>query len=127
VTTERRYVAFLKADAATEAGVSPSHALLAEMLGLMSEIAAEGALVAGDGLKPSAHGARIVSSQGKVRVIDGPFAETKELVAGVGVYRTSSVARVIEWARRMLEIHLRGTRGAAGEVEIRELVDLLEA
>jgi hypothetical protein len=119
----QRYALLLKADACTEAGLVPTRALIVEMGGLMKEIAAEGALLAGEGLKPSAHGARVERARDKIRVIDGPFAEAKELVAGFSVCRASSKAQVVDWARRMLEIHVRGTGMGAGQVEIREIFE----
>jgi len=94
----------LKADPLTEAGAPPNERLLSEMGGLMQEITAAGAMLAGDGLKPSSEGARVFYSGDQRRVLDGPFTESKELIAGYSIVQTESKQQAIDWARRMLEM-----------------------
>ena len=114
----------LKADPLTEAGAPPNERLLSEMGGLMQEITAAGAMLAGDGLKPSSEGARVFYSGDQRRVLDGPFTESKELIAGYSIVQTESKQQAIDWARRMLEIHVRGTGQDSGEVEVREFFEI---
>ncbi len=95
-----RFMILRKADASTEAGVLPSKELLEVMGRYMEELAKAGVLLAGDGLQPTSKGARVKLERGKPRVIDGPFAETKELVAGFLILQVKSREEAIEWARR---------------------------
>ena len=120
----RRYLSFLKADKYTEAGGPATPELLAEMGGLMEEMMKAGVMLSGDGLKPSREGKRIVFEGEKRTVIDGPFAETKELIAGVCLMQTRTLAEALEWSRRMLEIHTRGVGLSDGECEVRALHEL---
>jgi hypothetical protein len=89
-----------KADAETEASVMPSEELLAAMGSYMEEMAKAGVLLAGDGLQPSSKGAKIRFSGGKPTVIDGPFAESKELIAGFSMIQVSSKEEALEWVKR---------------------------
>jgi hypothetical protein len=109
-----------KADAETEAGVMPSHELLAAMGAYMEELNAAGVLLAGEGLQGSDKGARIKFSGGKPTVIDGPFAEAKELIAGYAIIQVGSREEAIDWVKRWppLDGH--------GEVEL-ELRQIFEA
>ena len=120
----RRYLSLLKADAYTEAGCAATPELLAEMGGLMAEMTQRGVLLMGEGLKPSREGVRIVYEGKRTRVIDGPFAETKELIAGISLLQTRSLEEALEWSRRCLEIHLRGVGAREGEIEVRALFEL---
>jgi hypothetical protein len=120
----RRYLSFLKADKYTEAGDEPVAELLEEMGGLIEEMTKAGVMLSGDGLKPSREGKRIVYDGGKRTVVDGPFAETKELIAGVCLMQTRTLAEALDWSRRMLEIHARGVGLQDGEVEVRALFEL---
>ena len=95
-----RVMIIRKADKQTEAGVMPSEQLLAAMGQYMEEMAKAGVLLEGDGLHPSSKGARVKFSKGKPAVIDGPFAETKELIAGYSVVEVKTFAEAIEWAKR---------------------------
>ena len=95
-----RFMILRKADAGTEAGVMPSEELLAAMGKYMEELGTAGVLLDGDGLHPSAKGARVSFSGGTPTVIDGPFTETKELIAGYTVIQVKSMDEAIEWARR---------------------------
>ena len=93
-----------KATAETEAGVMPSQKLLDGMGALMREMAAAGVLLGGDGLKASAHGIRVGERNGKRVITDGPFAETKELLAGYAIVKVDSMADAVRWANRMLDL-----------------------
>jgi hypothetical protein len=119
-----RYMSLLKADAYTEGDDQATPALLTEMGALMEEMGEQGVLLSGDGLKPSREGARIQYDGKRPRVIDGPFTESKELVAGVCVLQTRTLAQAVEWSRRMLEIHMRGVGAKTGEVEVRPMFEL---
>src|ERR671934_1144279 len=95
-----RFMVLLKADANSEAGVMPNEQLLAEMTRYNEELAKAGVLLAGDGLWPSSKGARVRFSGTKRTVIDGPFSETKELVAGYWLWEVKSMDEAIEWVKR---------------------------
>jgi hypothetical protein len=95
-----RFMILRRADANTEAGVMPSEELLAAMGAYMEELGAAGVLLDGDGLHPSAKGARVSFSGGTPTVTDGPFTETKELIAGYTIIQVKSLDEAIEWARR---------------------------
>jgi hypothetical protein len=90
----------VKANADTEAGVMPSEELLREMGNYNEELVKAGVMLAGEGLHPSSKGARIGFSGNKRTVIDGPFPETKELIAGFWLWRVKSLQEAIEWAKR---------------------------
>jgi hypothetical protein len=95
-----RFMLLLKADKNTEAGVLPSTELLAAMGKYNEELVKAGVMLAGEGLQPSSKGARVKFSGKKRTVIDGPFAETKELVAGFWLIQVKSKAEAIEWVKR---------------------------
>jgi hypothetical protein len=90
----------VKATKNSEAGVMPSEKLLAEMGKFNEELVKAGVMLAGEGLHPSSKGKRIVFSGGKKSVIDGPFAETKELIAGFWLWQVKSMEEALEWVRR---------------------------
>jgi len=90
----------VKADRNTEAGVLPSEQLLTAMGKYNEELATAGVLLAAEGLQPSSKGARVKFSGAKRAVIDGPFAETKELIAGFWLIQVKSKAEAIEWVKR---------------------------
>ena len=95
-----RFMVMVKATEETEAGVLPDEKILTEMGKFNEELVKAGVMLAGDGLQPSSKGAR-VTFKGKERVVvDGPFAETKELIAGFWILQCRSKAEVIEWMRR---------------------------
>jgi len=96
-----RFMLLVKADKNTEAGVLPSKELVAAMGQFNEEMVTAGVLLAAEGLHPSSKGARLTFSGGKRTVIDGPFAETKELVAGFWIIQVKSKAEAIEWASRV--------------------------
>jgi len=95
-----RFMILLKADKTTEAGVLPDEKLLTEMGKYNEELVKAGVLLAGVGLQPSSKGARVKFSGSKRTVIDGPFAETKELVAGFWLWKVKSKAEAIDWLKR---------------------------
>lgn len=99
-----RYMLMFKPDKDPEPGISPCKQHLPEMAKLMGELKQSGILVATEGLLPSETGARIRSSGGEVRVLDGPFAEAKEVVAGFAIVNVNSKPQAVELAKRFLEI-----------------------
>src|SRR6185295_14126915 len=95
-----RFMAIVKADKNSEAGVLPDQKLLTEMTRFNEELSKAGVLLAGEGLHPSSKGARVRFSGDKRTVIDGPFAETKELVAGFWLLQVKNKEEAIEWIKR---------------------------
>jgi len=95
-----RFMVMVKATKDSEAGVLPDQRLLADMGKFNEELAKAGVLLAGEGLQPSSKGARVRFSGAKRTVIDGPFAETKELVAGFWLWQVKSKEEAIEWVKR---------------------------
>jgi hypothetical protein len=95
-----RFMIIVKATADSEAGVMPGEQLITEMGKYNEELMKAGVLLAGDGLHPSSKGARVVFSGDKRTVVDGPFAETKELVAGFWLWQVGSKDEAIEWVKR---------------------------
>lgn len=96
-----RFMMIVRADEKTEAGVMPTEQELAEMGRYNEELVKAGILLAGEGLHPSSRGARVVFDGGKPTVVDGPFAETKELIAGYWLIQVKSREEAVEWARRV--------------------------
>jgi hypothetical protein len=95
-----RVIVFVKATKSSEAGIMPSEKLLADMGKFNEELVKAGVMLAGEGLHPSSKGKRIVFAGGKKSVVDGPFTETKELVAGFWIWQVKSMEEALEWARR---------------------------
>ena len=114
-----RFMVIVKADKNSEAGVLPSTELLAQMGRYNEELAKAGVLIAGEGLQPSSKGARVRFSGDKRTVIDGPFAETKELVAGFWILQVRSKEEAIEWVKRAPNPF----PGTESEVEIRQIFE----
>jgi hypothetical protein len=114
-----RFMVMVKATKDSEAGVMPSEELLAAMGKFNEELVKAGVMLEGNGLQPSSKGARIRFAGDKRTVIDGPFAETKELVAGYWLIQVKSLAEAIEWMRRCPNPHNEG-----GEIEIRQVFEL---
>ena len=113
-----RVMVIVKASKDSEAGVMPSQQLLSEMGKFNEELAKAGVLLAAEGLHPSSKGVRVRFS-GKMRtVIDGPFAETKELIAGFWLWQVKSMEEAIEWVKRCPN-----PTGAEGEIEIRPVFE----
>jgi hypothetical protein len=99
-----RILGLMKADAESEAGTPPSPELLEKMGTFMEEVSKAGVLLATDGLQPSAKGKRIKLVDGKVTVIDGPFTESKELVASYALFEVKTMEEAIEWTTRFLNV-----------------------
>ena len=95
-----RFMIMVKATKNSEAGVLPDEKLLTEMGKFNEELVKAGVMQAGEGLHPSSKGARVKFSGGKTTVVDGPFAETKELVAGYWMWQVKSMEEAIEWLKR---------------------------
>jgi hypothetical protein len=114
-----RFMVMVKADKNSEAGVLPDEALLTAMGKYNEELAKAGVLLAGEGLHPSSKGARIRFSGTKRTVIDGPFAETKELVAGFWLIQVKSREEAIEWIKRAPN----PMPGTESEIEIRQVFE----
>jgi hypothetical protein len=114
-----RFMVLVKATEESEAGVMPSEELLSEMLKYNEELTKAGVLLAGEGLHPSSKGVRVRFSGSDRKVIDGPFSETKELVAGYWLIEVSSLDEAIEWVKRVPN----PAEGQEGEIEIRQVFD----
>jgi hypothetical protein len=95
-----RFMVIVKANKDSEAGVMPTEEMLTEMGKFNEELVKAGVMLAGEGLHPSSKGVRVKFSGGKTTVIDGPFAETKELAAGYWVWQVKSKEEAIEWLKR---------------------------
>jgi hypothetical protein len=115
-----KFMIIRKADEDTEAGMMPSEELITAMGRYIEEMVNAGVMVFGEGLQPSSKGARVKFSGGKPTVIDGPFTETKELIAGVSIIDVASKEEAIEWVRRWPQIDGNGNV----EIEIRPLYQL---
>jgi hypothetical protein len=113
-----RVMVLIKADRDTEAGVMPSEQLLADMGRYNEELVKAGIMLAGEGLHPSSKGARVRFSGDKRSVLDGPFSETKELIAGFWLWQVRSMDEAIEWVKRCPN-----PTGAESEVEIRPVFE----
>jgi hypothetical protein len=96
-----RVMVLIKATEESEAGVMPSEDLLSNMMAFNEELVKAGVMLAGDGLHPSSRGARVQFSGSERKVINGPFAETKELLAGYWVWEVGSLDEAIEWVKRV--------------------------
>lgn len=112
-----RFLGLLKADAESESGAPPSPELMNKMGAFIEEVTKAGVLLATDGLHPSSKGARVKLSGGKVTVTDGPFTESKELVASYAILQTRSMAEAVEWTSRFLKVL------GQGECELRQIFD----
>jgi hypothetical protein len=95
-----RVIVFVKATKNSETGVLPSEEMLNKMGKFNEELVKAGVMLSGDGLQPSAKGKRVVFAGGRRSVVDGPFAEAKELVAGFWIWRVSSIEEALSWAQR---------------------------
>src|SRR4051812_19863952 len=115
-----RFMMLLKADRTTEAGVLPTKKDLEAMGKYNEELVKAGVMLDGAGLQPSSKGARILFKNGKPEVTDGPFAETKELIAGYWIIQVKSKAEAIEWAKRA-PFHQLPADGRTAEIELRQM------
>ena len=113
-----RFMVLVKADKNTEAGTLPDEKLLTEMGKYNEELVKAGVMLAGEGLHPSSKGARVRFSGTTRTVIDGPFAETKELIAGYWLWQVKSKEEAIEWVKRCPN-----PTGAESEIEIRQVFE----
>ena len=114
-----RFLVMVKANADSEAGKLPSTELLTAMGKYNEELVKAGILLAAEGLRPSSQGARIKFSGSKRTVVDGPFTETKELVAGFWLWQCRSYEEAIEWAKRCPN-----PTGEDGEIEVRQVYEM---
>jgi hypothetical protein len=113
-----RFMLMVKANEDTEAGVMPSEEELAAMGAFNEQLVQAGILLAGDGLHPSSRGARVKFSGDKRTVVDGPFTEAKELIAGYWIIEVKSLDEAIEWVKRVPN-----PTGAESEIEIRQVFE----
>jgi hypothetical protein len=113
-----RFMVMVKANADSEAGVMPSQELLTAMTQYNEELVKAGVLLAADGLQPSSKGKRVRFSGDKRTVVDGPFAETKELIAGFWIIQVKSLEEAVEWVKRCPN-----PMEGESEIEIRQVFD----
>jgi hypothetical protein len=114
-----RVMVMIKANEQSEAGEMPSERLLSEMLAFNEELVKAGVMLAGDGIKPSSEGVRVEFSGSNRKVINGPFAETKELLAGYWLLQVKSMDEAIEWVKRIPN----PDPGTDGVIEIRPVFE----
>ena len=115
-----RVMVIIKANKQSEAGVLPDEKFLTEMGRYSEELVKAGVMLAGEGLHPSSKAKRITFSGGKVTVVDGPFAETKELIAGFWLWKVESLAEAVEWIKRCPS----PANAPDGEMEIRQVFEM---
>jgi hypothetical protein len=113
-----RFMVMVKATSDSEAGILPTQELLTAMGKYNEELVKAGVMLAGEGLQPSAKGARVKFSGSRRSVIDGPFAESRELIAGFWLWQCRSKEEAIEWAKRCPN-----PTGQEGELEIRQVFE----
>jgi|SRR5258707_269894 hypothetical protein len=113
-----RFMVIVKASKESEAGVMPNQKLLAEMGKFNEELVKAGVLLAGEGLHPTSKGKRVKFSGAKRTVVDGPFTETKELIAGFWLWQVRSLEEAIEWVKRCPNPH-----EGESEIEIRQVFE----
>jgi len=111
-----RCMVIVKANKESEAGVMPSTEILSKMMKFNEELVKAGVMLAGDGLHPSSKGKRVKFPGGKASITDGPFAETKELIAGYWIWQVRSIDEAVEWIKR-------SPFGDGAEIEIRPIFD----
>jgi hypothetical protein len=114
-----RVMVMVKATEESEAGVMPSEKLLSDMLKFNEELVNAGVMLSGDGLQPSSKGKRVAFAGDKRTVIDGPFAETKELVAGFWMWKVNSMDEAVEWVKRCPN-----PMNTPSEIEIRPVFEM---
>jgi hypothetical protein len=114
-----RMMVIVKATKNSEAGIMASTELMTAMGNYNEELVKAGILLAGDGLHPSARGKRVKMAEGRREVVDGPFAETKELIAGFWIWQVRSMDEALEWARRCPD----PMPGEAAELELRPILE----
>ncbi len=119
-----RVMVFIKADEKSEAGVMPSEQLIADMTKYNEDLVKAGVMLAGEGLYPSSKGKRVKFSGQKTTVIDGPFTEAKELIAGFWMWQVKSVDEAVEWVRRMPNPMQTDGTPQEGLIEIRPIFEM---
>ena len=119
-----RFMGLLKADPASESGALPDEKLLTEMGAFFEEGVSSGVVLGGEGLQPTSKGVRVRYSASKRTVVDGPFAETKELIAGYAIIQARSRDEAIEWTKRFVTVDASGRYHQESECEIRQLFEL---
>lgn len=112
-----KIMGMLRADAASEAGAPPSQDLMERMGTFVAEMASAGVMLGGDGLHPTAKGKRVKLAGGKFTVMDGPFTESKELIASYALFQVKTMEEAVHWTKRFLEVL--GT----GECELRPILE----
>jgi len=117
--TEMRFIVMVRATSQSESGVLPDQKLLADMGKFNEELVKAGVMLAGEGLQPSAKGARVRFSGDKRTVIDGPFAETNELIAGFWIFKVKSKQEAIDWVKRAPNPF----PGVESDIEIRQIFE----
>ena len=113
-----RVLVIVKADKSTEAGVLPDEKMFAEMTAFNEKLVKAGVMLSGEGLHPSSKGKRVVFSGDKRRVVDGPFAEAKELIAGFWIWQVKSIEEAVDWVRQCPN-----PTGDESVIEIRPIFD----
>ncbi|CAL9338187.1 hypothetical protein SUDANB95_00210 [Actinosynnema sp. ALI-1.44] len=111
-----RFMVIVKATADSEAGVMPSEEMISEMTAFNEELVKSGVMLAGEGLHPSSKGARVYFDGDRRTVVDGPFAETKELIAGFWLLEVKSLEEAVEWVKRVPN-----PTGEQSQIEIRQV------
>ena len=114
-----RFMVLIKADKSSESGALPDEKILREMGNYNDELIKAGVMLAGEGLQPSSKGARVRFSGDQRTVIDGPFAETKELIAGFWIFKVNSLQEAIDWVKRAPNPF----PGTESEIEIRQVFE----
>ncbi|MEO5922465.1 MAG: YciI family protein [Bryobacteraceae bacterium] len=119
-----KFLCMMKATSESEAGLPPEPAMMEAMGKLMEQSFKEGKMVMGAGLGPSSMGARVQTAGGKISVVDGPFAEIKELVAGFAIMELPSLEAAVQEGKRMMQLHLDVLGpGYEGTCEVRQMFD----
>ena len=118
-----RYLGMLKADRDTEAGVMPDEKALAAMGAFIDEAAKSGVLLSGEGLQPSSKAARVRFSGSQRTVTDGPFTETKELIAGYALLQFATPTEALDWTKRFVQVDAPGRLNAEADCELRPIVE----
>ena len=116
-----RVMVIIKANQQSEAGIMPSEKLLTDMGNFNEELVKAGVMLAGEGLHPSSKAKRVKFSGGQRIVTDGPFAETKELIAGFWIWKVDSMDEAVEWVKR---IPSEANDPSSGEIEIRQIFEM---
>ncbi len=112
-----KIMGMLRADAESEAGAPPSKELIERMGAFISEMASAGVMLGGDGLHPTVKGKRVRLANGKFTIIDGPFTESKELIASYALFQVNSMDEAVHWTKRFLEVL------GKGECELRPITE----